>query len=174
MKDKTPAMNAAKRVTFSIIRPASVVWASGPLGVGAAGSELGSSAPLTGGRSWNRKSHFQRSDGFDICSHVRAATGRLNIICCSAPYCLKVEEISGDFGARTIGRRELEVEQHPDIRKDRAVVLSIAGRCDHGRRSLDSPLVICIRRIFFKRGRARQHEVGSSSQFRVDDALHDQ
>ena len=25
----------------------------------------------TEGRSWNMKSHFQRSDGFDACSHVR-------------------------------------------------------------------------------------------------------
>ena len=37
------------------------------------------SANFTGGRSWNMKSHFQRSDGFDACSQCRAATGRLKL-----------------------------------------------------------------------------------------------
>jgi impB/mucB/samB family C-terminal domain len=45
---------------------------------GGSGNELGSSAPFTGGRSWNMKSHFQRSDGFDACSQCRASSGRLN------------------------------------------------------------------------------------------------
>ena len=35
---------------------------------------------FTGGRSWNMKSHFQRSDGLDACIQVRAATGRANAI----------------------------------------------------------------------------------------------
>ena len=34
---------------------------------------------FTGGRSWNMKSHFQRSDGLDACSQVRAETGRANV-----------------------------------------------------------------------------------------------
>ena len=29
---------------------------------------------LTGGRSWNMKSHFQRSEGFDACSQFFADT----------------------------------------------------------------------------------------------------
>ena len=33
---------------------------------------------FTGGRSWNMKSHFQRSEGLDACSQVRADTGRAN------------------------------------------------------------------------------------------------
>src|SRR5207245_11124248 len=45
---------------------------------GGSGSELGSSSPFTGGRSWNMKSHFHRSDGFDACSQWRASSGRLN------------------------------------------------------------------------------------------------
>ena len=32
---------------------------------------------FTGGRSWNMKSHFHRSDGFDACSQFRAGTGRV-------------------------------------------------------------------------------------------------
>ena len=35
---------------------------------------------FTGGRSWNMKSHFQRSDGFDACSQSAAETGRANAI----------------------------------------------------------------------------------------------
>ena len=35
---------------------------------GGAGSADGSTSPLTGGRSWNMKSHFQRSDGFEASS----------------------------------------------------------------------------------------------------------
>ena len=45
---------------------------------GGGGSELGSTEPLTGGRSWNMKSHFQRSEGFDACSQWRAVTARAN------------------------------------------------------------------------------------------------
>src|SRR3954463_11378350 len=45
---------------------------------GGSGSELGSTFPLTGGRSWYMKSHFHRSDGLDACSQLRASTGRLN------------------------------------------------------------------------------------------------
>ena len=44
----------------------------------ASDTDPGMSANFTGGRSWNMKSHFQRSEGFDACSHVRAATGRAN------------------------------------------------------------------------------------------------
>ena len=39
---------------------------------GGSGSDDGSTEPLTGGRSWNMKSHFQRSDGFDACSQCCA------------------------------------------------------------------------------------------------------
>src|SRR6185295_20177796 len=46
---------------------------------GGSGNELGSRAPFTGGRSWNMKSHFQRSDGFDACSQCRASSGRLKV-----------------------------------------------------------------------------------------------
>ena len=42
---------------------------------GAAGSAEGSTAPFTGGRSWNMKSHFHRSEGFEACSQCRADTG---------------------------------------------------------------------------------------------------
>src|SRR5438105_106986 len=35
---------------------------------GGSGSADGSTDPFTGGRSWNMKSHFQRSDGFEACS----------------------------------------------------------------------------------------------------------
>ena len=36
---------------------------SGIIATGAGGSDDNSTVPLTGGRSWNMKSHFQRSDG---------------------------------------------------------------------------------------------------------------
>jgi hypothetical protein len=42
----------------------------------ARGSGPKSSPNLTGGRSWNMKSHFHRSEGFEACSQWRAATGR--------------------------------------------------------------------------------------------------
>ena len=45
---------------------------------GGIGSELGSTLPFTGGRSWNMKSHFQRSEGFDVCSQLRVETGLAN------------------------------------------------------------------------------------------------
>ena len=45
----------------------------------AAAATLGSTVPFTGGRSWNMKSHFHRSDGFDACSQCCAATGRANV-----------------------------------------------------------------------------------------------
>ena len=45
----------------------------------ARGSGPNSSPNLIGGRSWNMKSHFQRSEGFDACIHVLADTGRLNL-----------------------------------------------------------------------------------------------
>src|SRR6266851_758126 len=35
--------------------------------------------PFNGGRSWNMKSHFHRSEGFDACSHVPAETGRAKV-----------------------------------------------------------------------------------------------
>src|SRR6476620_11128867 len=44
----------------------------------ARGSGPKSSPNLMGGRSWNMKSHFQRSDGFEACSQWRAETGREN------------------------------------------------------------------------------------------------
>src|SRR5262245_35903591 len=40
--------------------------------------ENGSPENLVGGKSWNMKSHFQRSDGFDPCNQWRAATGGAN------------------------------------------------------------------------------------------------
>ena len=43
---------------------------------GGIGSATGSTEPFTGGKSWNMKSHFQRSDGFDACSQCWAAVGR--------------------------------------------------------------------------------------------------
>ena len=46
----------------------------------ARGSGPNSSPNLTGGRSWNMKSHFHRSDGFDAWSQCRADTGRENAI----------------------------------------------------------------------------------------------
>ena len=46
----------------------------------ARGSGPKSSPNLIGGRSWNMKSHFQRSDGFDACSQCRADTGRAKSI----------------------------------------------------------------------------------------------
>ena len=52
---------------------------------GAAGRALGSRAPLIGGISWKRKSHFHRSDGFDCWSQWRADTGLPKFICWSAP-----------------------------------------------------------------------------------------
>ena len=90
MNDRIPARNAAKSETSCIYSTGfSLITPGGPPSpgrdAGAGGSELGSRVPFTGGRSWNRKSHFQRSDGFDICSHVRTDTGRLNVICCSTP-----------------------------------------------------------------------------------------
>src|SRR5687768_15741957 len=91
MKDKIPATNAAKSETSCIYSTGfSLITPGGPpspgLEAGAGGREVGSRAPFRGGRSWKRKSHFQRSEGFDIWSHVRMDTGRLNIICCSTPY----------------------------------------------------------------------------------------
>jgi hypothetical protein len=40
------------------------------------GTASGSTDPFTGGRSWNMKSHFHRSEGFDAWSQCLAATGR--------------------------------------------------------------------------------------------------
>src|SRR3954470_12633899 len=81
MNDRNPAANAAKSVTLSDMlycrEPAysvSVVTGS-PLN-----QDVGAGLPanLTGGRSWNMKSHFHRSDGFDACSQCFAETGRAN------------------------------------------------------------------------------------------------
>src|SRR6185437_5682685 len=51
----------------------------------ARGSGPKSSPNLTGGRSWNMKSHFQRSDGLEAWSQLRAETGRENAMPRSAP-----------------------------------------------------------------------------------------
>src|SRR4029079_12042349 len=52
----------------------------------ARGSGPKSSPNFTGGRSWNMKSHFQRSDGFDAWSQLRAEMGRAKVMPASAPY----------------------------------------------------------------------------------------
>ncbi len=52
--------------------------ASSGIAPGGSAATIGSTEPFTGGRSWNMKSHFQRSDGFDACSQCFAATGRAN------------------------------------------------------------------------------------------------
>ena len=44
----------------------------------AAAPSIWTLCPFTGGRSWYMKSHFQRSDGFDACSQLRAGIGRVN------------------------------------------------------------------------------------------------
>lgn len=45
-----------------------------------------SSPNLIGGRSWNMKSHFHRSDGFEACSQLFADIGRENVIVANAAY----------------------------------------------------------------------------------------
>ena len=86
MNDSTPAPNAARRVTFSTMA-ASGLLARPPLelldgrqrdDVRPRAAAAGIHSHLTGGTSWNMKSHFQRSDGFDACSQLRAVTGREN------------------------------------------------------------------------------------------------
>ena len=53
------------------------VYSTGRSGITSArGSGPKSSPNLIGGRSWNMKSHFQRSIGFDDWSQWRAETGR--------------------------------------------------------------------------------------------------
>ena len=169
MNDSTPAMNAASSVTFSISSTGfSLITPGGPpspgLDAGAGGSELGSSVPFTGGRSWKRKSHFQRSDGFDICSQVRIDTGRLNIICCSAPYaCRWMSSAAISVRARS-GVDSRETEEHREIREDEAIVLRVAGRRDDGRGALHLALVVGVRRVLLERRRSRQHEISGGRQ----------
>src|SRR5665213_2125512 len=52
---------------------------SGIIATGAGGSDDSSTVPLTGGRSWNMKSHFQRSDGLLASSQWRPSIGVPNV-----------------------------------------------------------------------------------------------
>ena len=54
---------------------------------------------FTGGRSWNMKSHFQRSDGFDACSQCGADTGRANVRLVEPRIPFAVRQRGGDVGA---------------------------------------------------------------------------
>ena len=66
-------------ITLQRVRPASVdhLWS----GIASRDrfARAACAANFTGGRSWNMKSHFQRSDGFEACSQCAAATGRANV-----------------------------------------------------------------------------------------------
>src|SRR5262245_33916184 len=72
--ERNPAPKAARSVTFS------PTYFSSLSGIAASNDDRPwRPSNLTGGRSWNMTSHFQRSDGFEACSHVFAATGRANV-----------------------------------------------------------------------------------------------
>src|SRR5262245_8250593 len=93
MKENTPAMKAARKETSAmgreggrVVRPGLHYLVSLSGITSARGSGPKSSPNLIGGRSWNMKSHFQRSDGFDACSQWRAETGREKPIVASAAY----------------------------------------------------------------------------------------
>ena len=78
MNDRNPATKAASSVTFS-----DTCYSTSVTGIPASVGVAGLPANLTGGRSWNMKSHFQRSEGLEACSQCFAETGRAKPSCAS-------------------------------------------------------------------------------------------
>src|SRR5437762_11531881 len=84
MNDRSPAANAARNVGFSLTDQRPSVLGDSCTGVSGMMPRVGITAfkpshfcVLT---SWNMKSHFQRSDGFDACSQCFPDTGREKLI----------------------------------------------------------------------------------------------
>ena len=90
----------------------------------AAAATFGSTVPLTGGRSWNMKSHFHRSDGFDACSQCRASSGRLNASVGQALRAPSPPEARRDVGAHLRGARVVErhAERGAEVHEDLPVL----------------------------------------------------
>ena len=97
----------------------------------------GMPANFTGGRSWNMKSHFHRSEGFDACSHVRRGQRTCECELREAGITLaqcargllageRGGEISAHGGAARIGHRRPECA--PEIDEDLPVLLCFARR----------------------------------------------
>ena len=139
MNDSTPATNAARsRSTFSTMaarayspccRSSSSTGRSGMTSGREPGSGIHSN--LTGGTSWNMKSHFQRSDGFDACSQLRRADRPRELDVCDA----RVRRVAGErFRERQRARSATGRERHRlpgrlrDRQEDVAVVARLARR----------------------------------------------
>src|SRR5688572_32884901 len=86
MKDRKPAPNAANSETSGTSANVRLHLTSRSGITSARGRGPNSTPNLIGGRSWNMKSHFQRSDGFDVCSQPRCDIGRANLIESSVSY----------------------------------------------------------------------------------------
>ena len=166
MNESSPAPNAASSVTFSIT-------ACLPTGISGMTAPLRSSPsictlwPFTGGRSWNMKSHFQRSDGFDACSQLRAGTGRANDER-RRPAHRRVPGIAAamraaDVGGARVGQASARATRRrsPGSASLRAPRPEARSRA---RRACTRPWSFGIDRVLFDVGGARQHEIGRRGQ----------
>ena len=120
--------------------------------------------PFTGGTSWYRKSHFQRSDGLDACSQFRAGTGRVKAPC-------PLRRSRGQRGsdgdsdvAATVDRGATDPGTAQRC-KDLPVFHGLSGWGDGLRRALHHPLVVRVDRVLFDPCRTRQNDVRSRCQF---------
>ena len=98
---------------------------------GGSGSELGSTVPLTGGRSWYMKSHFHRSDGFEFWSQWRASSGRLNCEAWSSPRALATPGWRAAISLRTwaaVAVVERDAERDAEVHDDLPVLHGLAWR----------------------------------------------
>ena len=143
----------------------------------AAAARVGSTVPLTGGRSWYMKSHFHRSDGFDACSQFRASSGRLNASVVSPWSSATVGEARRRC-RRGRRRRVVYANGTPSAapRSTRICQSSCAspgsGIARDG--ALQAALLIRIGRFLLDVGCARQHEIGGARQVGHQHALDDQ
>ena len=123
--------------------------------------------PFTGGRSWNMKSHFHRSDGFDACSQLRAGTGRVNASWSASAY--GVPGIAAAIARRTsfeLWYGSVRPSDRADVDEDLPVLARFARRRDRARRRLHAALVVGVDRVLLDVRRARQHDVGRRGERR--------
>ena len=143
----------------------------------ARGSGPKSSPNLIGGRSWNMKSHFQRSDGFDACSQCR---GRHRPREGHARRARRSRDVAPSSRAIAAADRLRRRDTPPALPKttrasqDLPVFAGIARRRDGARRRLHVAGHVRVGRVLLDERGSRQHDVGGVGERRVQHALHDE